>query len=59
MPNLQTSGAYRVNTESSVVAPIPAHIGIKMSYAIQYNSRPPVNFGSTDRLLTAGVQVTF
>ena len=59
MPNLQTSGAYRVNTESSVVAPISAHIGIKMSYAIQYNSRPPVNFGSTDRLLTAAVQVTF
>jgi len=59
VPNLQTSGAYRVNTESSVVAPVSAHIGVKMSYAIQYNSRPPVNFGSTDRLLTAGVQVTF
>lgn len=59
LPDLKTSGAYRVNTESSLVAPISAHIGIKVSYAIQYNSRPPATFGTTDRLLTTGVQVTF
>jgi putative salt-induced outer membrane protein len=59
LPDLQTSGAYRVNTQTSLVAPISAHIGIKVSYAIQYNSNPPAKFGSTDRLLTTGVQVTF
>ncbi len=59
LPDLQMSGAYRVNTQSSVVAPISAHVGIKVSYAIQYNSNPPAKFGTTDRLLTTGAQVTF
>jgi putative salt-induced outer membrane protein len=59
LPDLQTSGAYRLNTLSSVVAPVSAHIGIKVSYQIQYNSKPPATFGTTDRLLTTGVQVTF
>ncbi|HEU4988624.1 MAG TPA: DUF481 domain-containing protein [Gemmatimonadaceae bacterium] len=59
LPDLKTSGAYRMNSTSALVAPISAHIGIKVSYAVQYNSRPPENFGTTDRLLTTGVQVTF
>ncbi len=59
LPDLKTSGAYRVNTQSSLVAPISAHIGIKVGYAVQYNSNPPATFGTTDRLLTTGVQVTF
>lgn len=57
--DLQTSGAYRVDTESALVAPISAHIGIKVSYGIRFNSRPPATFGTTDRVLTTGVQVTF
>ena len=59
IPALQSGRGYRVNTESSLVAPISTHIGIKMGYAIKYNSQPPVNFGTTDRLLTAGVQVSY
>jgi putative salt-induced outer membrane protein len=59
LPDLQTGGAYRVNSLSAVVAPISARIGIKVSYQIQYNSAPPATFGTTDRLLTTGVQVTF
>jgi putative salt-induced outer membrane protein len=59
VPNLQTSGAYRVNSESALVAPISAHVGIKMSFAVRYNSRPPVKFGTTDRVLTMGVQLSF
>ena len=59
IPSLQSGGGYRVNTESSLVAPISTHVGIKMSYAIKYNSQPPVNFGTTDRLLTAGVQISY
>jgi putative salt-induced outer membrane protein YdiY len=57
--DLQTSGAYRVNTESGLVAPISAHIGIKVTYAVRFNSRPPATFGTTDRVLTTGVQLTF
>lgn len=75
LPALTTSGAYRLNTQSSLVAPISAHVGIRVSYAVQYNSDPPAKpndsnnfgggppppeyFGTTDRLLTMGVQVTF
>ncbi len=59
LPNLQAGGAYRLNTQSSVVAPISAHIGVKVSYNIQYDSDPPAGFGTTDRLLTTGVQVSF
>jgi putative salt-induced outer membrane protein len=59
VPNLQTTGAYRVNSESALVAPVSVHVGVKMSFAIRYNSRPPVKFGSTDRVLTTGVQLSF
>jgi putative salt-induced outer membrane protein len=59
VPNLKTSGAYRVNSESALVAPISLHAGIKMSYAVRYNSRPPAKFGTTDRVLTMGVQLSF
>lgn len=59
IPNVQSLGEYRVNTESSLVAPLSAHIGIKIAYAVRFNSKPPVNFGTTDRILTTGVQVSF
>jgi putative salt-induced outer membrane protein len=57
--NLQTSGSYRANSESALVAPISAHVGIKLSYSVRYDSRPPVNFGTTDRVLTMGIQLSF
>ena len=59
LPNLQTSGSYRFNTESALIAPISTHIGIKLSYAIRYDSKPQPTFGTTDRLLTTGVQITY
>ncbi len=59
IPNLQTSGSYRFNTESALVAPISAHIGIKLSYAIRFDSRPQPTFGTTDRLLTTGIQISY
>ena len=59
IPNLETHGAYRLNTESSLVAPISSHAGIKIGYVVRYDSRPPTTFGTTDRVLTSGIQVTF
>jgi putative salt-induced outer membrane protein len=59
VPNLQTSGAYRVNTESAVVAPVSAHVAIKVNYVVRYDSHPPENFGTTDRVLTTGIQLSF
>ncbi len=57
--DLQSGGGYRVNSESAIVAPISSHIGIKLSYAIRFNSKPPVDFGTTDRVLTTGIQISF
>ena len=59
IPNLQTSGSYRFNTETSLVAPISAHVGIKLAYGIRFDSRPQPTFGTTDRLLTTGIQVSY
>src|SRR5204862_2614068 len=34
IPSLQTGGGYRVNTESAIVAPLSAHVGIKVGFAV-------------------------
>jgi putative salt-induced outer membrane protein len=59
VPNLDVGGAYRLNTESALVAPISTHVGIKLSYTVRYDSRPPAGFGTTDRVLTTGIQVSY
>jgi len=59
IPNLKTSGAYRVNSETSLVAPLSAHIAMKLSYVVRYDSNPPATFGTTDRILTTGVQISY
>jgi len=59
LPNLQAHGDYRVNTESSIVAPLSSHAGIKIGYVVRFNSVPPAGFGKTDRILTTGIQVSF
>lgn len=60
LPDLETSSAYRLNSESSVVAPISTHIGLKASALIRYNNAPPLpEFRKTDRLISAGLQLTF
>lgn len=59
VPNLKESGEYRLNTETSAVAPISTRISLKLGYVIQYNSRPPVSFLTTDRVFTSGLQVSF
>jgi putative salt-induced outer membrane protein YdiY len=53
------SGSYRFNTESALVAPLSTHVGIKLSYAIRFDSRPQPTFETTDRLLTTGIQISY
>lgn len=59
IPNLSSSGQYRVNTETALVAPLSAHANVKVGYVVRFDSAPPANFGSTDRVLTAGMQVAY
>lgn len=60
LPNLETTSDYRINSESALVAPISRHFGLKASYLIKYNHAPPsATLAKSDRMLTAGLQVTY
>jgi putative salt-induced outer membrane protein len=59
VPDLTQSSDYRINTQSSVVAPLSKHVAIKLGYAIRYANLPPPGFKTTDRLFTSDVQVAF
>ena len=59
VPDLQADGGYRVNSETAAVAPLASRINVKVGYVVQYNSKPPAKFGTTDRVFTSGLQVSF
>lgn len=58
-PNLKDGDDFRINSESSLVAPLSANIALKFSYVVRFDNLPEPGFEKTDRLLTSGVQVTF
>ena len=58
LPNLETSEDWRINSETALVAPISARIGLKLSYVVRYDNLPQPTFEKSDRILTAGVQIT-
>lgn len=59
IPNLRDQDDYRINTESSVIAPISQRIGIKLSYVIRFDNVPEPTFRTTDRLFTTGIQLSY
>lgn len=59
LPNLRNQEDWRVNSESSLVAPISSRIGLKLSYTIRFDNVPEPTFATTDRLFTTGIQLTF
>lgn len=59
VPDLENHGEYRFNSETAAVAPLSARISVKLGYLMQYNSSPPPKFGTTDRVFTSGLQVSF
>ena len=58
LPNFREREDLRINTESTVVAPITKEVGLKLSYVIRYDGLPQPGFLSTDRLFTSGIQIT-
>ncbi len=58
LPNFRDREDLRINTESTVVAPITKEVGVKLSYVIRYDGLPQPGFLSTDRLFTSGIQIT-
>jgi putative salt-induced outer membrane protein YdiY len=59
LPNLRETRDLRINTETALVAPISANIGLKMSYVIRYDGLPQPGFKTTDGILTTGLQITY
>lgn len=59
IPNLSEHEDWRVNTESIIVAPLSARVGLKVSYVIRYDNLPQDGFAETDKLFTTGIQLTF
>ena len=59
LPNFKEGDDRRVNSETSLSAPITTGIAMKASYVIRYDGLPQPGFETTDRILTTGIQVTF
>ena len=59
IPNLKQTEDWRVNTESGIVAPLSARVGLKVAYVIRYDNLPQAGFSEVDRLFTSGLQITF
>lgn len=57
--DFSNSKNYRVNSLTELVAPLSQSIAMRFSYAIAYNNAPQPGFKASDRLLTAGVQLSF
>jgi len=39
IPGFKTPSEYRLNTESSIVAPLSSHAGIKIGYVVRFADR--------------------
>ena len=59
LPNLKTTDDYRVNGDAALVAPISSRIATRLAYVVRYDNVPEVGFQTTDRIFTAGLQLTF
>lgn len=61
--NLEVGRDYRINTESTIVAPISRTFALKVAYVIRFDNTPQVTaartFKKTDRTFTSGIQITF
>jgi putative salt-induced outer membrane protein len=65
LPNLNHGDDYRINSETTIVAPLSSHVAMKASYQFRFDNMPSLNAGGTialqksDRILSTGIQVTF
>jgi putative salt-induced outer membrane protein len=63
LPNLSDPSAYLWNSESALVAPLRATLGLKIGYLIRHNGRPPVRNGvalkNTDTFFSTGLTYSF
>ena len=55
----------RINSETTLIAPLSAHVGMKLSYLVRFDNLPALNAAGTaplrktDRILSSGIQISF
>lgn len=67
IPSFETSEDFRFNSETALVAPLSANIGLRFAYLIQFDNLPGLDpagpagarLEKTDRFLTAGITISF
>ena len=59
LPDLKDSKNLRMNSLAELVAPISSHVGMRLSYLVQYDREPQPGFKTTDQTLSAGLQFSF
>lgn len=60
LPNLEETSDFRINSETSLVAPLSSHFALKVGYLIRFNNAPPApELKKTDRMLTTGLQASW
>jgi putative salt-induced outer membrane protein len=59
IPNFDVSDDYRLNSESSLVAPLSTSFAIKVGYIVRYRGLPPDGVKKTDTVFRTGLQVTY
>jgi putative salt-induced outer membrane protein len=65
LPNLDEGSDYRINSETTIVAPLSSRVAMKASYQVRFDNLPALNAAGTaplrksDRILSTGIQVTF
>jgi len=59
LDDLKHSDDRRVNSETSLTAPLSKRVSLKMAYLIRFQNLPEPGFKKTDRVFTTGVQIVF
>jgi putative salt-induced outer membrane protein YdiY len=59
LPDLQQGRDLRVNSATTVVAPLFRNLALKASYVVNFDNDPEPGRRKTDRFLTTGVQLSF
>lgn len=65
LPNLDENEDYRINSETTIVAPISSHVAMKASYQVRFDNLPSLNAEGTaplrksDRIFSTGIQISF
>jgi putative salt-induced outer membrane protein YdiY len=59
LPDLQEGSQLRINSATTVVAPLFKNLALKASYVVNFDNDPEPGRRKTDRFLTTGVQLSF